>query len=132
MIVNAEDTTTVRESEPLALNGSSQGAPVPLEQLILDSTQNKYQLILQTIRWAKELRGREGIPTSLVKLLDRALEDLLTGRVTPETVKQIAAVQAAVTSPEVALTAGTAPAKPAPTKAAKKAKKKTAPKKKKK
>lgn len=134
MIEEIDDSHAGQGIQTHGPNGSLQQSPVPVEKLVLDATQNKYQLILQTIRWAKELRAREGIPTSLVKLLDRALEDILTGRVTPEAIQQavVAQTTAETTTPEAASPQATVPAEPAPAKAAKRTKKKTETKKKKK
>lgn len=62
-------------------------APRTLEQLILDRTHGKYTLVSLTSLWALELRRREeNRHLTQNELLDAALTDVLTGKVTEEDV----------------------------------------------
>lgn len=53
-----------------------------LEKLMLDTKMNRYQLILLTLRWAKELEkhspARSADPNELI---NQALQDILSGKV---------------------------------------------------
>jgi len=60
------------------------------EKLILDTTMNRYQLILLVLRWAKELeKSASGGKISLDELVNQALNDILSGKVKPEEIMKL-------------------------------------------
>lgn len=62
----------------------------PLEQLVLDQTDGKYGYVPLAAIWARELkRQQEFSALSTAQLLDAALKDVLTGKVTWETVEKL-------------------------------------------
>lgn len=68
----------------------------PLEQMILDQPTGKYALVSLATSWALDLRRREEYRhLTQVEILDLAIKDLLSGRVTPEQVHSAAEVRAA-------------------------------------
>ena len=64
-----------------------------LEKLILDTTLNKYDVILMARRWACELQSKEGGPRSIQETIARSLEDILTGKVSCEEIQELPPVR---------------------------------------
>ncbi len=64
-----------------------------MEKLILDTKLNRYQLIPLVLKWAKELErksGSSGQPRmSTAQVIDKALQDILSGEVKPEEVARL-------------------------------------------
>jgi hypothetical protein len=54
-----------------------------LDPKVLNYQQDKYQLILLTLRWAKTLKAK-GSPEPMAALVERALKDIVDGKVTKE------------------------------------------------
>ena len=61
-----------------------------LHPKVLDYKGDKYQLIRLSMRWARTLKAR-GTPESLPSLLDKALVDIVEGRLTAEEILAIPA-----------------------------------------
>ena len=60
-----------------------------LDKLILDTTVNKYDLIILARRWAYELKSREGEVRSLQELIPDSVRDILTAKVNPKTIREL-------------------------------------------
>lgn len=61
----------------------------PLEKLLLDRSQKKYNLVPIVSAWAKHLKqGEECKLLPLAQLLDRALRDILTGQAADKELKE--------------------------------------------
>ncbi|MBI3549854.1 MAG: hypothetical protein HY078_12520 [Elusimicrobia bacterium] len=68
-----------------------------LEQLILDRSHGKYALVPMASVWALELRRQEEHRhLTQIEILDMALRDLLTGKVSAEQVEKAAAAAAVI------------------------------------
>lgn len=60
-----------------------------LEQLILDTTMNKYDVILLATRWAHELHLQEPGSRSVQELIAQGISDILSGKVDPKKVRSL-------------------------------------------
>ena len=68
--------------------GEEAAVPMPLEQMILDRTDGKYALVPLAAVWARELKKQQEFQhLSTAQLLEAALRDVLTGKVTWEMVE---------------------------------------------
>jgi len=56
-----------------------------LDPKVLNYQHDKYELILLTLRWAKALKSK-GSPEPMAALVEKALRDLVDGKVTKEEV----------------------------------------------
>jgi DNA-directed RNA polymerase subunit K/omega len=54
-----------------------------LEPKVLDYAGDKYELILLTLRWAKTMKAK-GSPEPMAALVEKALRDIIDGKVTKE------------------------------------------------
>ena len=54
-----------------------------LDPKVLDYSQDRYELILYTLRWARTLKGR-GSPEPMQVLIEKSLKDIVEGRITKE------------------------------------------------
>ena len=54
-----------------------------LDPKVLNYSGDRYQLILYTMRWARAMKAK-GSPEPLPALIEKALKDLVEGRITPE------------------------------------------------
>ena len=54
-----------------------------LDPKVMDYSDDRYQLILLTLRWARQLKAK-GDPAPMQELIEKALKDLVEKRVTPE------------------------------------------------
>lgn len=54
-----------------------------LDPKVLNYSADRYQLILYTMRWARAMKSK-GSPDPMPVLIERALKDIVEGRVTPE------------------------------------------------
>ena len=61
----------------------------PGKRSALDTPINKYDLILFARRWAYELRSKEGETRPLQELLLVSIDDILSKRVDPETIREL-------------------------------------------
>jgi len=52
-----------------------------LEAMLLDCQKDRYKLTFAAIRWAKEIKLKENLPDSIPVLAQRALREILTGKV---------------------------------------------------
>lgn len=60
-----------------------------LEQLILDTIMNKYDVVLLATRWAHELHIQEPGSRSVQELIAQGISDILSGKVDPKKVKEL-------------------------------------------
>ena len=60
-----------------------------LEKLILDTSFNKYDIILLARRWAYELKNKEGESRTLQDLIAVAISDILSSRVSHKMVSDL-------------------------------------------
>jgi DNA-directed RNA polymerase subunit K/omega len=68
---------------------------LPLEELILDKARGKYELVLLASQWAKEVRRMEEFRhLTQVELLEKALNDAITGTIDWEKLEKIQAKNA--------------------------------------
>ncbi len=92
---NKEDKLEAPEPAPAA-----SPAPIPqlppevfddeeIRKLILGTTRNRYDVILLARRWANDLKAKNERPRSVQDLIAKALNDVLTGKVTREMVKEL-------------------------------------------
>ena len=54
-----------------------------LDPKVLNYSADRYELILLTLRWARQLKAR-GSPEPMMELIEKALKDLVEQRVTKE------------------------------------------------
>src|SRR5437764_171212 len=54
-----------------------------LDPKVLDYSDDKYQLILYSLRWARAMKAK-GSPTPMNELIEKALRDLVEGKITKE------------------------------------------------
>lgn len=62
-----------------------------LEAKVMDYAGDRYELILLTLRWARQLKLK-GDPAPMQELVEKALKDLVEKRVTPEEIMSAKAV----------------------------------------
>lgn len=60
-----------------------------LEELVLDSPLNKYQLVNAVMRWAKELKQKGTVAGDSRQLLNQALMDILSGQIGVEQIQKL-------------------------------------------
>ncbi len=66
-----------------------------LEPKVLNYQEDRYELILLTLRWARALKAK-GTPTPMADLIEQALHDIVEGKITRE---EIIAAKAALPAP---------------------------------
>src|SRR3954470_2467882 len=66
-----------------------------LEPKVLDYSDDKYQLILLTLRWAKTMKAK-GSPEPMAALVEKALRDIIDGKVSKEEILAIKLPEAPV------------------------------------
>ena len=54
-----------------------------LEPKVLNYQEDRYELILLTLRWARALKAN-GTPTPMAELIEQALHDIVEGKITRE------------------------------------------------
>lgn len=59
------------------------------DQLILDTTMNKYEVVLLASRWAHELHLQDPGSRSVQELIEQGISDILSGKVDPKKVKSL-------------------------------------------
>jgi DNA-directed RNA polymerase subunit K/omega len=57
-----------------------------LEPKVLDYSADRYELILMTLKWARAMKAK-GTPEPMPVLVERALRDIVDGKVTIEEIK---------------------------------------------
>lgn len=60
-----------------------------LSALIMDKAREKYKLVGLALRWAQEIKVKNNLPDPIQKILPRAVEELLDGTVSRETVEEL-------------------------------------------
>lgn len=60
-----------------------------LDALIMDKAREKYKLVGLALRWAQEIKVKNNLPDPIQTLLPRAVEELLDGTVSRETVEEL-------------------------------------------
>jgi DNA-directed RNA polymerase subunit K/omega len=60
-----------------------------LDKLMLDTTLNKYDIVVLARRWAYELRSKDGETRSLQELIAVAIQDILASRVSHKMVRDL-------------------------------------------
>jgi DNA-directed RNA polymerase subunit K/omega len=66
-----------------------------LDPKVLDYSEDRYELILYTLRWARALKGK-GSPEPMQDLIEKALKDIVEGRITKEEILSTKTVAAPV------------------------------------
>lgn len=61
----------------------------PLSQLLLDCGKEKYRLISLATRWAQEIRQRDQSTLPPTELMDAALREIMTGKVSLEEIEKL-------------------------------------------
>lgn len=56
-------------------------ADMPIYALLLECNKDRYKLAYAAIRWAKEIKTKENLPDPVPVLVQRALREILTGKV---------------------------------------------------
>lgn len=54
---------------------------VPIFAMLAECNTDRYKLAYAAIRWAKEIKKQENLPDSVPVLVQRALREILTGKV---------------------------------------------------
>jgi len=62
---------------------------IPLTQLILDRSKDKYRLVALALRWAQEIKQKEQAPEPPQEILSRALKQILDGDVSLEEIEKL-------------------------------------------
>ena len=71
-----------------------------LDPKVLDYKEDRYELILYTLRWARTLKGR-GPPEPMQVLIEKSLKDIVEGRITKEEILNTKTAEAPVVAEEV-------------------------------
>jgi DNA-directed RNA polymerase subunit K/omega len=64
-------------------------ADLPLSQLFLDCSKDKYRLVSLATRWAVEIKQRDQSSLPPQELLNSALREILTGQADPEEIEKL-------------------------------------------
>src|SRR5882762_331323 len=104
-----------------------------LDPKVLNYSADRYELILNTLRWARVLKGK-GAPEPMQELIEKALKDIVDNKVTPEEIGNAKALEAPTVAAEtpavVSMADEEAPKTPRPAQDSEDDKKKTKKKKK--
>ena len=66
-----------------------------LQELISDTKFNKYRLVSLATRWIEEIKHKEEYKyCSSTELIEIALKDIITGKVTPEEIEKLPPIEA--------------------------------------
>lgn len=71
-----------------------------ISQLIWETNMNKFELIPAAVRWAKEIKKREQLPDNVSALLDRAMDEILTGKVKMSEIEKLVPLREKEFTPE--------------------------------
>jgi DNA-directed RNA polymerase subunit K/omega len=91
-------------------------ADMPIDALLLECNTDRYKLAYAAIRWAKEIKQKENLPDPVPVLVQRAIREILTGKVEIEDIGKlpvIVRVAAPPPAPTPTLTLNVAPETPA-------------------
>ena len=64
-------------------------ADMPIDALLLECNTDRYKLAYAAIRWAKEIKKTENLADSIPVLVQRALREILTGKVEIEDIGKL-------------------------------------------
>ena len=64
-------------------------ADMPIDALLLECNTDRYKLAYAAIRWAKELKTKENLPDPVPVLVQRAIREILTGKVDIEEIGKL-------------------------------------------
>jgi hypothetical protein len=67
---------------------------------VLDYSADRYELILYTLRWARSMKGK-GSPEPMQELIEKALKDIVEGRITKEDILTTKPVEAPTVAEDV-------------------------------
>jgi len=65
---------------------------LPNEALLLECNTDRYKLAYAAIRWAREIKAKENSPDPLPVIVQRALRDILTGKVSIADIGKLAVI----------------------------------------
>ena len=64
-------------------------ADMPIDALLLECNTDRYKLAYAAIRWAKEIKTKENLPDPVPVLVQRAIREILTGKVSIEEIGKL-------------------------------------------
>ncbi len=64
-----------------------------LKEMLLNCSKEKYRLVSLATRWAYEIKTRDQETLPVQELVNKALKEILTGQVAPETIEKLPPVQ---------------------------------------
>jgi DNA-directed RNA polymerase subunit K/omega len=70
-------------------NDNAAKADLPIDALLLECNTDRYKLAYAAIRWAKELKTKENLPDPVPVLVQRAIREILTGKVNIEDIGKL-------------------------------------------
>ncbi len=76
--------TTRTKKEQQKLN-----ADLPIHALLLECNTDRYKLAYAAIRWAKEIKKVENLPDPVPVLVQRAIREILTGKIDIEDIGKL-------------------------------------------
>ena len=98
-----EVETTQEEAKETKKGKKSQEATEPqMEQLILNSNANKYDMILLARRWAYELKSKDQEGRSIQELIPQAVKDVLGERVSHKMISELPVLKPVVKTKKAA------------------------------
>ena len=91
-------------------------ADMPIDALLLECNTDRYKLAYAAIRWAKEIKQKENLPDPVPVLVQRAIREILTGKVSIDEIGKLPVIVKVAPPPAPAaptLTLNVAPEAPA-------------------
>lgn len=79
--------TRTTKSEKAAMAAKAEG--MPIFALLLECNTDRYKLAYAAIRWAKEIKQKENLPDPVPVLVQRALREILSGKVEIEDIGKL-------------------------------------------
>ncbi|MFN0117645.1 MAG: hypothetical protein ACKVQC_05045 [Elusimicrobiota bacterium] len=80
-----------------------------VEALMLTTTKDKYKLAFSAIRWAREIKKAENSTESMPTLINRAMKEIILGKVTIKEIEKLPLVLKAPTPHHETAPAGVVP-----------------------
>ena len=80
-------------------------ADLPVSQLLLDCTKDKYRLVGLATRWAYEIKQRDQSAEPPQELINTAVKEILTGQVSMEEIEKLPPLVKVEKKPEVSIAA---------------------------
>lgn len=71
------------------INVNGQEQEIPLEGLLLQCEKDRYKIGYTALRWAKEIKQKENLPDPIPLLIQRALREILTGKISIEEIEKL-------------------------------------------